>query len=98
MAAAPHHLIVTKSSYFEQYKSNHYKWRKRTKKYQNDKYVYLTPPPVLLIFIKYTSKLLIFIGVYQIYTLIFYNFTKTKAVLLQATGLKHLAYEILSSE
>lgn len=44
MAAAPHHLIVTKSSYFEQYKSNHYKWRKRTKKYQNDKYVYLTPP------------------------------------------------------
>ncbi len=97
MAAAPHHLIVTKSSYFEQYKSNHYKWRKRTKKYQNDKYVYLTPP-VLLIFIKYTSKLLIFIGVYQIYTLIFYNFTKTKAVLLQATGLKHLAYEILSSE
>lgn len=94
MAAAPHHLIVTKSSYFEQYKSNHYKWRKRTKKYQNDKYVYLTPP-VLLIFIKYTSKLLIFIGVYQIYTLIFYNFTKTKAVLLQATGLKHLAYEIL---
>lgn len=97
MAAAPHHLIVTKSSYFEQYKSNHYKWRKRTKKYQNDKYVYLTPP-VLLIFIKYTSKLLIFIGVYQIYTLIFYNFTKTKAVLLQATGLKHLAYEIISSE
>lgn len=97
MAAAPHHLIVTKSSYFEQYKSNHYKWRKRTKKYQNDKYVYLTPP-VLLIFIKYTSKLLIFIGVYQIYTLIIYNFTKTKAVLLQATGLKHLAYEILSSE
>lgn len=64
------------------------------KKYQNDKYVYLAPP-ILLIFIKYTPKLLIFIGISQIYTLIFYNFTKTKAVLLQATGLKHLAYEIL---
>lgn len=94
MAAAPHHLIDAKSSYFEQYKSNHYKWRKRTKKYQNDKYVYLTPL-ILLIFIKYTHKLLIFIGIYQIYPLIFYNFTKTKAVLLQATGLKHLAHEIL---
>ena len=64
------------------------------KKYQNDKYVYLTPL-ILLIFIKYTPKLLIFIGIYQIYPLIFYNFTKTKAVLLQATGLKHLAHEIL---
>ena len=94
MAAAPHHLIVTKSSYFEQYKSNHYKWRKRTKKISK-RQICLSYPPVLLIFIKYTSKLLIFIGVYQIYTLIFYNFTKTKAVLLQATGLKHLAYEIL---
>lgn len=51
MAIEPHHLIDTKSSYFELYKSNHYKWRKRTKKYQNDKYVYLTPP-VMLIFIK----------------------------------------------
>lgn len=44
MATVPHHLIATKNSYFEQYKGNHCKWRKRTKKYQNDKYVYLTPP------------------------------------------------------
>lgn len=58
----------------------------------------ILPPPVLLIFVKQTPKLLIFISIYQIYTLIFYNFTKTKAVLLQATGLKHLAYEILQSE
>lgn len=34
----------TKSSYFEQYKSNHYKWCKDTQKYQNDEYLYLTPP------------------------------------------------------
>lgn len=44
MAIEPHHLIDTKSSYFELYKSNHYKLSKRMKKYQNDKYVYLTPP------------------------------------------------------
>lgn len=48
MATTPHHLIDTKSSYFEQYKSNQYKWRKCMKKYQNDKYVYLTPLEMLI--------------------------------------------------
>ena len=37
--------IVAKSSHFEQCKSNHYKWSKCTKKYQNDKYIYLPPSP-----------------------------------------------------
>ena len=64
------------------------------KKYQNDKYVYLTPF-ILLIFIKYVPKLLIFIVVYQIYSLIFYNFTKTKAFCFRLQAYKHLAYEIL---
>lgn len=50
MATAPHHLIDAKSSYFEQYKSNHYKWSKCTKKYQNDKYIYLPPPQMLIVF------------------------------------------------
>lgn len=56
----PHHLIDTKSSYFEQYKSNHYKWRKDTQKYQNDEYLYLTPP-LLLIIIKQKKRVLIYV-------------------------------------
>lgn len=47
MATTPHHLIDTKSSYFEQYKSNHYKWRKRMIKYQIGQYVYLYPPYIV---------------------------------------------------
>ncbi len=37
----------TKNSYFEQYKSNHYKWRKCMIKYQNGEYIYLYPPPIV---------------------------------------------------
>lgn len=60
MATAPHHLIATKSSYFEQYKSNHYKWCKCMIKYQNGEYIYLYPP-LLLIIIKQKTRVLIFV-------------------------------------
>lgn len=48
----------TKSSYFEQYKSNHYKWCRYTQKYQNGEYIYLYPP-ILLIIIKRKKRVLI---------------------------------------
>lgn len=63
MATAPHHLIDAKSSYFEQYKSNHYKWRKRMIKYQNGEYIYLYPL-LSLININQAGKILICVYFY----------------------------------